>query len=87
MPSVLECHGYLREMNLMKITQYVVDTIEIATRGQLECELWHALRNGRYTSSKFGEILRRRPSTDSRRLVRGIKGYGKPMQHIPPQIR
>ena len=49
----------------MKITQDIVDTIEIATREQSECELWHALRNGRLTSSKFGEILRRRPSTDS----------------------
>ena len=84
MPSVVDCHGYLREM---KITQDIVDTIEMATREQSECELWYALRNGRLTSSKFGEILRRRPSTDSRRLVRDIMGYSKPMQHLPPQIR
>ena len=84
MPSVVECYGFLKEM---KITQDIVDTIEIATREQSEGELWHALRNGRLTSSKFGEILRRRPSTDSRRLVRDIMGYGKPMQHVPPQIR
>ena len=77
-PSVVDCHGALREM---KITQEIVDTIEIATHEQSESELWHALHNGRLTSSKFGKILRCRPSTDSRRLVRDIMGYGKPMQH------
>ena len=56
----------------MKITQDIVDTIEIATREQSECELWHALRNGRLTSIKFWEILLPRPSTYSRRLVRDI---------------
>ena len=45
----------------------------------MECAL-----NGRLKSSKFGEILRRRPSTDSRHLVQDI---GRPMQHVPPQIR
>ena len=84
MPSVVDFHGYLREM---KITQDIVDTIEMATREQSECELWYALRNGRLTSSKIGEILRRRPSTDSRCLVRDIMDYSKPMQHLPPQIR
>ena len=83
-PSVVDCHGFLREV---KLTQDVIDKIEIATRKQSESELWHALHNGRLTSSKFGEILRRRPSTDSRRLVRDIMGYGRPMQHVPPQIR
>ena len=84
MPSVVDCHGFLREM---KITQDIVDIIEIATRKQSESELWHTLHNGRLTSSRFGEILCRRPSTDSRCLVRDIVGYGKPMQHVPPQIR
>ena len=83
-PSVVDCHGSLREM---KITQEIVDTIEIATHEQSESELWHALHNGRLTSSKFGKILRCRPSTDSRRLVQDIMGYGKPMQHVSPQIR
>ena len=63
-PSVVDCHGFLKEM---KITQDIVNTIEIATRELSECELWHALRNSRLTSSKFGKILHHRPSTDSRR--------------------
>ena len=83
-PFVVDCHGFLR---VMKLTQDVIDKIEIATRKQSESELWNALRNGRLTSPRFGEILRRRPSTDSRRLVQDIMGYGRPMQHVPPQIR
>ena len=74
MPSAVDCHGFLREM---KITQDIVDIIEIATREQSESELWHALRNGRLTSSRFGEILRRRPSTDPRRLVRDMGRDGR----------
>ena len=45
------------------------------------------MRNGRLTSSRFGEILKRRPTTDSRRLVRDIMGYNGPLKNIPPQIR
>ena len=49
MPSVEDCHRFLSEM---KITQGVVDLIEIATHKQSESELWHALRHGRLTSSQ-----------------------------------
>ena len=60
--------------------------IEAATHGQAENDLWFALRNGRLTSSMFGEIMHRRQSTDPRRLIKDIMGYGGQMQHIPPQI-
>jgi len=83
-PTVSECYRYLQELSMSVET---VQKIETATRNQSDCDLWHLLHNGRLTSSKFGEILHRRPSTDPRRLVRDIMGYGGRMQHMPPQIR
>jgi len=83
-PTVSECNKYLRELSMSVET---VQRIKTATRDQLDCDLWHSLCNGRPTSSKFGEILHRRPSTDPRRLVRDIIGYGGRMQHMPPQIQ
>ena len=63
-----------------------VARIEAATQDQSECELWFALRNGRLTSSRFGEILNQRSSIDPKRLVRDIMGYGGPMKNFPLQI-
>ncbi len=63
-----------------------MEAIEGATYGQADNDLWFALRNGRITSSRFGEILHCRQSTDSRRLVKDIMGYGGWMKHVPPQI-
>ena len=71
----------------MKFPVDFVENIEAATCEQSECELWFALRNGRITSSRFGEILYRRSSTDPKRLVKDIMGNGGPMKHLPPQIR
>ena len=83
-PTTADCYGYLDQM---KLPVDVVENIEVATRQQSDCELWFALRNGRITSSKFGEILHRRSSTDPKRLVKDIMGYGGPIKHQPPQIR
>lgn len=65
-----------------------VEAIEvyIATRGQTESALWYALHNGRLTSSRFGEILHQRSTTNPRRLVRDIMGYGGHSRGAPPQI-
>ena len=82
-PTLAQCHDYLSHMKLLQ----EVAMIEEATRGQSENELWFAIRNGRLTSSKFGEILNRQESTDPRKLVRDIMGYGGHMKSLPPQIR
>jgi hypothetical protein len=81
-----QCYGYMKSMTL---SQEEVDQIEKATREQADSKLWHALRNGRLTSSRFGEILHRRQTTDSRRLVKDIMGYRKAnvSRLVPPQIR
>ena len=71
----------------MKLSSSEVEVIEAATRQQSASELWQAMRNGRLTSSRFGEILKRRPTTDSRRLVKDIMGYNGPIKKVPPQIR
>ena len=83
-PTTADCYGYLGQM---KLPVDVVENIEAATCQQSECELWFALWNGRITSSRFGEILHRRSSTDPKRLVKDIMGYGGSMKHMPPQIR
>ena len=82
-PTVAQCYDYLHGMTL---DNGEVAQIEATTQDQTECGLWFALRNGRLTSSRFGEILNQRSSTDSRRLVRDIMGYGGPMKTLPPQI-
>ena len=84
-PSTEEqCLEYLSNL---KLSYAEVQAIEAATRGQTDNDLWLALHNGRLTSSRFGEIIHRRQSTNPRRLVKDIMGYGGRMQHMPPQIR
>ena len=83
-PTEEQCTEYAGNQTL---SYDEVEAIEAATLGQAENNLWFALRNGRLTSSRFGEIMHRRQSTDPRRLIKDIMGYGGQMQHIPPQIR
>jgi len=83
-PTSAECFDY---MNSMSLSPDEVQCIEKATRGQADNNLWLALHNGRITSSRFAEIFHRRPSTNSRRLVKEIMGYGERMKNLPPQIR
>ena len=58
----------------MKLPLDVIQEIEAAKCGQSASELWYSMRNGRLTSSRFGELLHRRSSTNPRRLVRDIMG-------------
>ena len=83
-PTEGQCTEYFSNLTL---SYDEVEAIEVATRGQADNDLWFALCNGRLTSSRFGEIIHRRHSTDPRRLVKDIMGYGGQMQHVPPQIR
>ena len=81
--TVIQCYDYLYGMTL---DNGELSQTEAATQDQTECGLWFALHNGRLTSSRFGEILNQRSSTDSRRFVRDIMGYGNPMKNFPLQI-
>jgi len=72
--EIVQCYDYLRDMN---ITSDKAAKIEETTRGQGENNLWMILRNGRITSSRLGEILHRRESTNPKRLVRDLMGYGR----------
>ena len=82
-PSLAECYHFI---NGMKISYSQVTALEAATRAQSESELWVMLHNGRLTSSRFGEILKRQATTDSTRLVIDIMGYNGPLEHLPPAI-
>ena len=82
-PSTVDCYHFL---NNMKLSHSEVTAKEAATHAQSESELWMALRNGRLTSSRFGEILRRRVTTDSTRLVTDIMGYNGLLRHLPPAL-
>jgi len=68
----------------MKLEPDEIAKIKEATCGQSDNNLW--VRNGRLTSSRFGEIYHRRESIDPRMLVRDIMGYGGPIKCLPPQI-
>jgi len=83
-PTPIVCQQFLRNMRL---SSGEVAAIEAATREQSGSALWQAIRNGRLTSSRFGEILKRRQTTDSRRLVKDVMGYNGLMKKVPPQIR
>ena len=83
-PTEGQCTEYFSNLTL---SYDEVEAIEVATRGQADNDSWFALCNGRLTSSRFGEIIHRRQSTDPRRLIKDIMGYGGQMQHVPPQIR
>ena len=72
----VQCYEYLSTLHL---SHDEVKNIELATRGQADNNLWYALRNGRLTCSKFGEIMHRHESTNPRRLVKDIMGYGRQM--------
>ena len=82
-PTPFVCQQFLLSM---KLSCTGVAAIEAATREQTDSALWQVIRNGRLTSSRFGEILKRRQTTDSRRLVKDIMGYNGLMQKVPPQI-
>ena len=83
-PTAVQCFEYMRSRTLL---QGDVAAVEEATRGQTDSALWYALHNGRLTSSRFGEILHRRSTTNPRQLVRDITGYGGYARGMPPQIR
>jgi len=60
----------------MKLLSSEVEAINRGcyTRQQSASELWQAMRNGQLTSSRFGEILKHRPTTDSQHLVKDNNG-------------
>ena len=86
-PTAAKCIEY---MNIMKLSLSEVNDIEFATHDNNDTDtdnkLWLALHNGRITSSRFGEILYRKQSTNPRRLVKGIMGYGEKMKCLLPQM-
>ena len=83
-PTLADCCKYL---DSMKLPLDVVQKIEAATCGQSASELWYALRNGRLTSFRSGEILHRRSVTNPGRLVKDIMGYGGPIKSLSPAMR
>ena len=60
-PTTQQCYEYI---NSMKLSLTEAESIELSTCGQATNKLWVAPHNGRITSSRFGEILHRRASTD-----------------------
>ncbi len=67
-----ECEVFVADQ---VIDQKTVDVVERSTRGQAGNDIWHLVRYGRLTSSRFGELLHRRETTSSTRLVTEIMGY------------
>ena len=73
----------------MTLSHELAEKVEAMTRKQSECQLWHLLHNGRITSSRFGEIRRRRATTSADRLVRDLMGYKHASleTYLPASIR
>ena len=81
--SVATPHLESEIMARFSLSLDVVAEVESATREQASCPLWHDLRNGRITSSRFGEVLHRRETTDPKRLVCDIIGYSERVPDTP----
>lgn len=63
------CEENTKRMNL---SVEEIKRIELQTRKQSDCPLWHELRKHRLTASRFGEISKRRKTTPCARLVKDI---------------
>lgn len=83
-PSLGDCQDLVEKMI---ISEEVKRSVELQTRGQGKSALWRNLRNARLTSSRFGEIVHRRPSTDPRTIVHSIMGYTGQLQNLPAPMR
>ena len=70
----------------MKLSCTEAAAIEAAIYEQSDSALWLAIRNGKVTSSRFGEIVKHQQTTDSRWLVKDVMGYNGPIKKVPPQI-
>ena len=57
------------------LSEELYNQIEMLTVTHRQCDLWHDLHNGRITSSKFGQIVHRRETTDTRSIVGQLMGY------------
>ena len=81
-PTPLEVEALMRSLHLSGEERQM---IERSTRGQASSSLWHKLRKGRLTSSRFGDILRSRGSPVS--LLNQIMGYQEASPFMPPAVR
>ena len=65
------------------LSEELSNQIEMLTVTQRQCDLWHDLHNGRITSSKFGQIVHRRETTDTRSIVGQLMGYDSSPSSLP----
>ena len=65
------------------LSEELSSQIEMLTVTQRQCDLWHDLHNGRITSSKFGQIVHRRETTDTRSIVGQLMGYDSSPSSLP----
>ena len=74
------CYLYAEQQVL---SEELSNQIEMLTVTQRQCDLWHDLHNGRITSSKFGQIVQRRETTDTRSIVGQLMGYDSSPSSLP----
>ena len=74
------CYLYAEQQVL---SEELSNQIEMLTVTQRQCDLWHDLHNGRITSSKFGQIVHRRETPDTRSIVGPFMGYDSSHSSLP----
>lgn len=71
----------------LTIDKDMVQFIELATRGQSLCPVWHDLHRGRITSSLFGQVFKagRNPNSLVKHIIEG-SGLNK-YSSLPPAVK
>ena len=69
------------------ISEELSKQIEQLTVMQSESSLWCDIHNGRITSSRFGQIVHRRETTDTTSIIKQVMGYNSAKYSNLPQLQ
>ncbi|KAK7502268.1 hypothetical protein BaRGS_00006632 [Batillaria attramentaria] len=72
---------FLNFASQLSCSQAEAEEIEAGTRDQAKSEQWHMARAGRLTSSRFGEVCKRKPETRPDNLLKTVMNYRAPFDN------
>ena len=73
----IKCAGE-RFLSSLYSSKEDIARVELSTREQSKCKLWHEVRSCRITASNFHAVVNRRPTTDPSSLLKKLLSYSAP---------